>query len=133
MLWMRANSRRWLVGGLLLLGALPVLAPTQRARAADDTPPQDVIKALEDVYGVHRGQRRNHAKGTCAIGEFVGRPAAAAYSRSALFSGRAVPVVARFSLAGMTQHYLELYEGLLAGRKAAGSEEKVSPDKRAIA
>jgi len=100
MLWMRANSRRWLVGGLLLLGALPVLAPTQRARAADDTPPQDVIKALEDVYGVHRGQRRNHAKGTCAIGEFVGRPAAAAYSRSALFSGRAVPVVARFSLAG---------------------------------
>ncbi len=100
MLWVRANSRRWLVGSLLLLGALPVLAPTQRARAADDTPPQDVIKALEDVYGVHRGQRRNHAKGTCATGEFVGRPAAAAYSRSALFSGRAVPVVARFSLAG---------------------------------
>jgi catalase len=36
----------------------------------------------------------------CALGEFVGMSEAAASSRSPLFSGDAVPVVARFSLAG---------------------------------
>ena len=59
-----------------------------------------VVTALEGAYGVHPGQRRNHTKGTCALGTFVGMPEAAAYSRSALFSGQLVPVVARFSLAG---------------------------------
>jgi len=34
------------------------------------------------------------------VGEFIGTPAAAAYSSSALFSGKPVPVIARFSLAG---------------------------------
>jgi catalase len=56
--------------------------------------------ALEGAYGVHPGQRRNHAKGTCALGAFVGLPEAAAFSRSTMFSGAPVPVVARFSLAG---------------------------------
>ena len=59
-----------------------------------------VVTALEGAYGVHPGQRRNHTKGTCALGTFVGMPEAVAYSRSALFSGQLVPVVARFSLAG---------------------------------
>jgi catalase len=63
------------------------------------TAPQ-VVTALEEAYGVHPGQRRNHTKGMCALGSFVGTPEAAAYSRSALFSGSTVPVVARFSLAG---------------------------------
>jgi catalase len=67
---------------------------------SDDVTPNQVITALEEAYGVHPGQRRNHTKGTCAMGEFVGEPAAAAYSRSAIFSGSPVPVVARFSLAG---------------------------------
>jgi catalase len=66
----------------------------------DETTPQQIISALEGAYGVHPGQRRNHAKGTCALGSFVGSPDMAAYSRSALFSGKEVPVVARFSLAG---------------------------------
>ena len=43
---------------------------------------------------------RNHTKGMCALGSFVGTPEAASYSRSALFSGSTIPVVARFSLAG---------------------------------
>jgi len=60
----------------------------------------EVVVALEDAYGVHTGQRRNHTKGMCALGMFVGLPDGAAYSRSALFTGATVPVVARFSLAG---------------------------------
>jgi len=56
--------------------------------------------ALEDAYGVHPGQRRNHTKGMCASGTFAGTTDGAAYSRSALFSASPVPVVARFSIAG---------------------------------
>ena len=63
------------------------------------TAPQ-VVQAIEGAFGVTQGERRNHIKGTCAVGEFVGSKAAAAYSRSALFSGRPVPVIARFSLSG---------------------------------
>src|SRR6266436_9553606 len=65
---------------------------------------KQVVTALEGAYGVHPGERRNHTKGTCALGTFVGMPEASAYSRSALFSGRPVPVVARFSLAGGNPH-----------------------------
>lgn len=59
-----------------------------------------VVQALEDSFGAHHGERRNHIKGTCARGEFVGNPEIARYSRSALFTGKPVPVVARFSVAG---------------------------------
>lgn len=59
-----------------------------------------VVAALEGAYGVHPGQRRNHAKGTCASGTFAGAADIARYSRSTLFSGDPVQVVARFSLAG---------------------------------
>src|SRR5579862_1302153 len=69
------------------------------ALAEDVTAPQ-MIDAFEGTFGAHPGQRRNHIKGTCAAGEFVGTAEAAALSRSALFSGKPVPVVARFSLGG---------------------------------
>ena len=59
-----------------------------------------MIDAFEGDFGVHPGQRRNHTKGTCAAGEFVGTTDAAALSRSALFSGKTIPVIARFSLGG---------------------------------
>jgi catalase len=53
-----------------------------------------MIDAFEGTFGVHPGQRRNHIKGTCAVGQFVGTSEAAALSRSALFSGKPIPVVA---------------------------------------
>lgn len=80
--------------GLLLLS-------TPLAFAADTTvTATQVVDAMEGTFGVTPGERRNHIKGTCAVGEFVGSKEAAHYTRSALFSGQAVPVVARFSLAG---------------------------------
>jgi catalase len=89
-----------LVGSMLALAAaLAVVAPLAVAQQSEVTA-EDVVTALEGAYGVHPGERRNHTKGTCALGTFVGMPEAAAYSRSPLFSGSAVPVVARFSLAG---------------------------------
>jgi catalase len=77
---------------LLAVGATPAATP-------EVTAPQ-MIDAFEGTFGVHPGQRRNHIKGTCAAGEFVGGSDAVALSRSALFSGKAIPVVARFSLGG---------------------------------
>ena len=80
--------------GLALTAAWP-LATTGEVTA------DQVVAALEDTFGVTPGQRRNHIKGTCAAGEFVGTAEGAALSRSALFSGEPIPVVARFSLAGV--------------------------------
>src|SRR5262245_34361399 len=92
-------SRRVVHSALLTLAATaygfsaPVLP-------ADSTTAPQMIDAFEGTFGVHPGQRRNHIKGTCAAGEFVGTAEAAALSRSALFAGKPVPVVARFSLGG---------------------------------
>jgi catalase len=79
----------------MLAGAAPATAP-----AAPDVTPSQMIEAFEGTFGVHPGQRRNHIKGTCAAGEFVGTADAAALSRSPLFTGKTIPVVARFSLGG---------------------------------
>jgi catalase len=89
----------YLFAGLLAL-VFPAFAAAGEASAAagEEVTPDQVVEAIEGAFGVTPGERRNHIKGTCAAGEFVGVPNA--YSRSALFSGKPVPVVARFSLAG---------------------------------
>lgn len=86
----------WLVSGILALAVPLAAAAAETAEVSAD----QVVSALEGTFGVTPGARRNHTKGTCAAGQFVGTRVAAAYSRSSLFSGRPVPVVARFSLAG---------------------------------
>lgn len=90
----KIKSRQWLLASVLALGAPLGMA------AQDEVTADQVVTALEGTFGVTPGERRNHTKGVCALGEFVGSPDAAPYSRSALFSGKPVPVVARFSLAG---------------------------------
>lgn len=82
-----------------LTGALLLGAPAATAGESEVTATQ-VVDAIEGTFGVTPGERRNHIKGTCAVGEFVGSTDAVPYTRSALFSGKPVPVVARFSLAG---------------------------------
>ncbi|HEY9226068.1 MAG TPA: catalase family peroxidase [Gemmatimonadaceae bacterium] len=91
----------------LIVGASVIVsvACRQRTRESagsvdDSVSPVVVVNALEGAYGVHPGLRRNHAKGTCATGTFVGLPVASTYSRSGLFSGQQIPVVARFSISG---------------------------------
>jgi catalase len=77
-------------------------AHAQNAPTTSPAPvaPNQVVDSLIGTFGNHPGMRKNHAKGTCAAGEFIGTPEAAKYSRSLLFSGKAIPLVARFSLAG---------------------------------
>ena len=62
--------------------------------------PVEVVETMEKNFGIHPGMRRNHAKGVCATGTFTATPEAATLSRSPLFSGKPLPVTARFSLAG---------------------------------
>jgi catalase len=90
----KPTSWHWLLIALLTLAAKPGLTAEKEVDAGQ------VVSAIEGTFGITPGQRRNHIKGTCARGEFIGTPEAAAYSRSALFTGKAIPVVARFSLAG---------------------------------
>lgn len=84
----------WLLaGGLMFTASLC-------KRQQEKVTPEQVVSALESTFGVTPGERRNHTKGTCASGDFIGSPEAAVYSRSALFSGKHIPVIVRFSLAG---------------------------------
>jgi catalase len=59
-----------------------------------------VNDALEGAYGRHKNKRRNHTKGFGAVGYFVGTKEAAELSRSGLFAGDRLEVIARFSIAG---------------------------------
>ena len=85
---------------VLSLAGCGTQARSDAAAGPKEVTADSVVTALEGAYGVHPGERRNHTKGTCALGSFVGAPDVSPYSRSALFSGGPVPVVARFSLAG---------------------------------
>ncbi len=89
----------YVVSSPVLLIASAAARAAEGAAASAVTPVQ-VVESLEGTFGVHPGQRRNHAKGTCAIGEFAATPDAPPLSRSELFSGAHIPVVARFSVAG---------------------------------
>ena len=85
---------------ILASAATPPLFALDAPPSGTSVNAPQMIDAFEGTFGIHQGQRRNHAKGFCAAGDFVGTTDAAALSRSVLFSGKAVPVIARFSLGG---------------------------------
>jgi catalase len=108
---MDTSRRRLLVGvgGLSLGTAVGAFQPRHAAASESAVAPSEggeelvaaaVNDALEGAYGKHRGKRRNHTKGFGAVGYFVGTEEAAQLSRSALFEGGRIEVIARFSVAG---------------------------------
>jgi len=68
--------------------------------AQDTVTADQVVGAIEKQFGTTPGQRRNHINGVCVAGSFTGDKAIQAYTSSPLFSGRQIPVIGRFSLAG---------------------------------
>jgi catalase len=70
------------------------------APAQAQADPNRMVDAFEGAFGKHAGARRSGAKGVCAVGEFVGNAEGRALSTASAFSGRPVPVVARFSVGG---------------------------------
>src|ERR1700744_196366 len=68
------------------------------ALAADQPPlSEQLINAMNKVWGVHAGLRANHAKGIVAEGHFKASPEAAELSRAAQFGGATIPVTVPFS------------------------------------
>ena len=66
-------------------------------KAEDQPIEQQLVDAMNKVFGVHPGFRANHAKGIVAEGNFKASPEAAGLSRAALFNGSPIPVTVRFS------------------------------------
>ena len=81
---------------LALAGALAALS----APALAQVDPGKMVDTFERVGGKFDGFRRSAAKGVCATAEFIGSAEARALSVSSAFSGKPVPVIARFSIGG---------------------------------
>jgi catalase len=62
--------------------------------------PNQMVDAFERAGGKFEGFRRSGAKGVCAAAEFVGSAEGRALSTASAFSGKPVPVIARFSIGG---------------------------------
>jgi len=58
---------------------------------------QQLVDAMNKVFGVHPGFRANHAKGIVVEGSFKASAEAAGLSRAGLFNGRPISVTVRFS------------------------------------
>jgi catalase len=109
---MDTSRRRLLagVGGLSLGAAVSAVRPRQAnahetsavagSEGGEELVGVAVNDALEGAYGRNIGKRRNHTKGFGATGYFVGTKEAAQLSRSGLFTGDTLEVIARFSIAG---------------------------------
>jgi len=66
-------------------------------RAEDQPIEQQLVDAMNKVWGDHPGFRANHAKGIVVEGSFKASPEAAGLSRAVLFNGATIPVTVRFS------------------------------------
>jgi catalase len=68
------------------------------AAIADEPPvPTQIVDLANKVDGVHPGFRAFHAKGVLVEGNFKASAEAARLSSAALFSGKSIPLTARFS------------------------------------
>lgn len=88
----------------LMLTAVAAAAATLTSPAFAQPPapvdPNTFLNQFESTFGKFEGYRRSGAKGICAMGEFVGTAEARALSTASAFSGKAVPVIVRFSVGG---------------------------------
>jgi hypothetical protein len=81
------------VSTALAMSSIAALFGSPALRAAESVSPVQVVDSI-GRHVRHSCQRRNHTKGTCALGEFSGTLEAVALSRSKLFTEAHVPVVA---------------------------------------
>ena len=79
---------------------LTIAAALSSLPAAAQVDPVKALDQFESTFGKFAGYRRSGAKGVCATAEFVGSADGRTLSTSSAFSGKPVPVVARFSVGG---------------------------------
>jgi catalase len=73
------------------------LACPTAIRAEGQPVEEQIVDAMNKVFGTHPGFRANHAKGIVVEGSFNASPEAAGLSRAVLFNGSTIPVTVRFS------------------------------------
>jgi len=79
----------------LAAGFLSTLAAN--ALADEPTLAEQIVAALNKVWGDHPGVRANHAKGVVLEGVYTPSPVGRTLSKAALFTAASVPVTVRFS------------------------------------
>lgn len=77
-----------------------IILATLSGSVISQVDPTQMVDAFESVNGRFDGYRRSGAKGICAMGEFIGSADGRNLSAASVFSGRAVPVIVRFSVGG---------------------------------
>jgi catalase len=87
------NSKAKALVLILALVAAPLGLALAQATA------QDLVDALNGVFGKHPGMRAAHTKGICLTGMFTPSPDAPQLSKALQFA-KAVPIIGRFSLGG---------------------------------
>ncbi len=90
--------RKFLNARPLVLSAMACAAAVTSLPVLSQVDPTQMVDAFENANGKFAGYRRSGAKGVCATAEFVGNAQGRALSVSTAFSGKPVPVVARFSM-----------------------------------
>jgi catalase len=89
-----SNRMRLLLAGVAFMAA-PITAQAEEATA------EQLVDALNAVFGAHAGKRAAHTKGFCVKGTFSPSADASSYSKAPHFAAtEPVPVLGRFSLAG---------------------------------
>ena len=101
----RSVNRRSALLGLAAAAGVVVAGGGGLAEASGLLRPQALTPSrfadrFEQVYGRHRGFRRNHAKGLAAAGSFSADGTGSEVSKASAFRSGTVPVRARFSLSG---------------------------------
>jgi catalase len=100
------RSAPWMIGlsllssaGAALAQAAPATEAASVATAAEPTP-EELLNALNSVFGRHPGARGSHAKGFCAKGEFTPNRSAQTLSSAPLYRESKIPATVRFSIGG---------------------------------
>lgn len=79
---------------------LALCASAAQAQALPDTGPAALVDALNGTFGAHAGMRASHAKGFCAVGDFVPARSAREIVHGPLFDQARIPANIRFSVGG---------------------------------
>jgi catalase len=81
------------------LTAIALAVFAHAGAVAEEAQPEQLIDALNGVFGKHAGKRAAHTKGICVKGDFTPTAEAAGLTKAPQFAGP-VPITARFSLGG---------------------------------
>lgn len=101
----KAHLNRQTLVRLALVGIIPLIIFLLFLWAGGWLTPErltsdKLVNVLQQSGGIHKGYRRNHAKGMCVLGNFISNGNAGTLSRASLFSKGETAVTGRFAISG---------------------------------